>query len=73
MKNIMYIVFGIFALALFTITRANPSYASDWLILDNAYVPHIVKLYNEWIVNKADPKIKEKRWYVMTMLKRTVE
>jgi hypothetical protein len=29
MKNIMYIVFGIFALALFTITRANPSYASD--------------------------------------------
>ena len=37
------------------------------------YIPHIVKLYNEWIVNKAEPKIKEKRWYVMTMLKRTVE
>ena len=29
MKNTMYIVFGIFALVLFTITRANPSYASD--------------------------------------------
>ena len=37
------------------------------------YVPHVAKLYNEWIINKADPKIKEKRWYVMTMLKRTVE
>jgi predicted nucleic acid-binding Zn ribbon protein len=29
MKNTMYIVFGVFALALFAITRANPSYASD--------------------------------------------
>ena len=37
------------------------------------YVPHVAKLYNEWIINKADPKIKEKRWYVMTMLMRTVE
>ena len=37
------------------------------------YIPHITKLYNEWIINKADPKIKEKRWYVMTMLKRVVE
>ena len=37
------------------------------------YIPHIAKLYNEWIINKADPKIKEKRWYVMTMLKRVVE
>ena len=37
------------------------------------YIPHVSKLYNEWIVNKTDPEIKEKRWYVMTMLMRTVE
>jgi hypothetical protein len=37
------------------------------------YEPHIAKLYNEWIINKADPKMKEKRWYVMIMLMRTVK
>ena len=37
------------------------------------YVPHVARLYNEWIINKTDPKIKEKRWYVMTMLMRTVQ
>ena len=37
------------------------------------YVPHVAKLYNEWIINKTDPKIREKRWYVMTMLMRTVQ
>jgi len=37
------------------------------------YIPHVAKLYNEWIINKTDPKIKEKRWYVMTMLMRTVQ
>ena len=36
MKNTMYIVFGAFALALFAITRINPSYANDWLMIDNA-------------------------------------
>jgi predicted nucleic acid-binding Zn ribbon protein len=29
MKNTMYIVFGVFALALFAITRSNPSYAEE--------------------------------------------
>jgi hypothetical protein len=29
MKNAMYIVFGVFALALFAITRIHPSYAND--------------------------------------------
>jgi hypothetical protein len=29
MKNTMYIVFGTFALALFGITRINPSYANE--------------------------------------------
>ena len=36
MKNAMYIVFGAFALALFAITRINPSYADNWLMIDNA-------------------------------------
>ena len=37
------------------------------------YEPHITKLYEEWIINKKDPKIKEKRWYVMVMLMRAAE
>jgi hypothetical protein len=44
-------------------------YKSTW----KYYIPHVAKLYNEWIINKTDPKIKEKRWYVMTMLMRTVQ
>ena len=35
------------------------------------YEPHMARLYNEWIISKADPKMKEKRWYVMTMLMRS--
>ena len=44
-------------------------YRSTW----KYYIPHVAKLYNEWIINKTDPKIKEKRWYVMLMLMRTVQ
>ena len=36
MKDTMYIVFGVFALALFGITMLNPSYAEEWLIIDDA-------------------------------------
>ena len=36
------------------------------------YEPHIAKLYNEWIINNTNAKMVEKRWYVMTMLMRTV-
>ena len=36
MKNAMYIVFGVFALVLFGITMLNPSYAEEWLIIDDA-------------------------------------
>ena len=36
------------------------------------YEPHIAKLYNEWIINNTDPNMKEKRWYVMIMLMRSV-
>jgi hypothetical protein len=45
----------------------------DWKGSTRYYVPHIMKLYNEWIINKANPKLKEKRWYVMLMLMRTVK
>ena len=44
-------------------------YKSTW----NYYIPHIAKLYQEWIINKTDPKMKEKRWYVMLMLMRSVQ
>jgi hypothetical protein len=37
------------------------------------YETHIAKLYDEWIIKNTNPKVKEKRWYVMTMLMRTVQ
>jgi hypothetical protein len=44
----------------------------DWIYKStrNYYKPHMFKLYNEWIINKVDPDMKEKRWYVMIMLNR---
>ena len=35
------------------------------------YQPHISKLYNEWIINNTNPKLKELRGYVMIMLMRS--
>ena len=35
------------------------------------YVPHIDTLYNKWIITNINPKLTEKRWYVMTMLMRS--
>jgi hypothetical protein len=40
----------------------------DWKWQINYYEPHISKLHNEWIINKTNPTMKEKRWYVMIML-----
>ena len=37
------------------------------------YTPHMAKLYNEWIINNADPSMKERRWYVMIMLMRSAK
>jgi hypothetical protein len=37
------------------------------------YEPHMAKLYNEWIISNTNPELKEKRWYVMIMLMRTVQ
>ena len=62
---------GEFATALSRLLYQTEEWEYKWT--GKYYIPHVAKLYNEWIINKADPKIKEKRWYVMTMLKRTVE
>ena len=43
-------------------------WTEDWK--NKYYDPHIIKLYGEWIINKTDPLIKEKRGYVMIMLLR---
>ena len=37
------------------------------------YEPHMTRMYNEWIISNTNPKMKEKRWYVMIMLMRTVK
>jgi hypothetical protein len=37
------------------------------------YELHMKKLYNEWIITKINPKMKENRWYVLIMLLRTVK
>jgi hypothetical protein len=35
------------------------------------YIPHMAKLYNEWIISNTDPSMAERRWYVMIMLMRS--
>ena len=34
------------------------------------YEPHMAKLYNEWIINNVDPRMKEDIWNIMIMLNR---
>ena len=48
-------------------------WTEDWKWNIKYYEPHLAKLYNEWIINNTNPKIKEKRWYVMIMLMRSLE
>ena len=45
----------------------------DWKWNVKYYEPHMAKLYNEWIISNTNPKMKEKRWYVMTMLMRSAK
>jgi len=45
----------------------------DWKWNTNYYEPHIAKLYKEWVINNTDSSMKEKRWYVMIMLMRSVK
>ena len=47
-------------------------HTQDWTWKIKYYEPHIAKLYSEGILNRVDPKRKEKRWYVMIMLLRSV-
>jgi hypothetical protein len=37
------------------------------------YINHMQKLKSEWIITNDNPKMKEKRWYVMIMLMRTAK
>ncbi len=37
------------------------------------YIHHMEKLVSEWIITNDDPKMKERRWYVMIMLMRSVK
>lgn len=46
-------------------------WTKDWT--DKYYSTHINKLYREWIISNTDPKLWEKRWYIMLMLMRAME
>lgn len=46
-------------------------WTKDWT--DKYYSTHITKLYREWIISNTDPKLWEKRWYIMLMLMRASE
>ena len=37
------------------------------------YIHHMEKLVKEWIITNDDPKMKERRWYVMIMLMRSAK
>ena len=63
-----------------TVTRAEFATALSRLLYNvedwpggEYYIPHITKLYKSWIINNTDPKIIEKRWYVMLMLMRSAK
>ena len=43
---------------------------TDW---NPYYVSHLRKLKQEWIISNDNPTMKEKRWYVMVMLMRSVK
>ena len=45
----------------------------DWKGNIKYYEPHMTKLFSEWIITNTNPKLKEKRWYVMIMLMRTAK
>lgn len=44
---------------------------ADWKWKIEYYVPHMTKMYNEWIITNTNPIMKETRGYVMLMLMRT--
>lgn len=62
-----YVSRGEFATALSRLLFETP----DWT--DKYYSTHINKLGKEWILTNTDPNLREKRWFVMLMLKRAWE
>jgi hypothetical protein len=48
-------------------------HTKDWKWSVKYYEPHIAKLYKEWIITNTNPKLKEKRWYIMLMLLRSTK
>ena len=57
------------ALSRLLYSTSDGEYKSTW----KYYVNHMQKLVKEWIITKDDPKMKEKRWYVMLMLMRSAK
>ena len=57
------------ALSRLLYSTSDWEYKSTW----KYYINHMEKLKKEWIITKYDPKMKEKRWYVMLMLMRSVK
>ena len=61
------------------VTRAEFATALSRLLYDTEdgadkyYTTHINKLRKEWIITNTDPKLREKRWFVMLMLMRAGE
>ena len=48
---------------------------SDWEYKSTSkyFIHHMEKMEKEWIITDNNPKMKERRWYVMIMLKRSVK
>ena len=57
------------ALSRLLYSTSDGEYKSTW----KYYVNHMEKLKKEWIITKDNPKMKEKRWYIMLMLMRSVK
>ena len=61
-----------------TVTRAEFGTALSRMLYSTSdgnpyYITHLNKLMKEWIITNDDPKLREKRWYVMLMLMRSAQ
>ena len=57
------------ALSRLLYSTSDGQYKSTW----KYYEPHIAKLYSQWIITNKNPKLLERRWYIMLMLMRSVQ
>ena len=60
------------------VTRAEFATALSRMLYNTSdgqpyYITHLKKLKQEWIITNDNPRIKEKRWYVMLMLMRSAK